>query len=69
MLELPAQLRGVGACLAAAEKLVKSVKADAKAATEAHDAAETEALKATLGIGGRHADLVADERYRTAVLT
>jgi DNA polymerase-3 subunit delta' len=53
VLELPGRLRGVGACLAAAERLVESVKADAKAAAEVSDAAETESLRATLGIGGR----------------
>ena len=53
VLDLPAQLRSVGACVAAAEKLVEAVKADAKAATEAHDAAETESVRASLGIGAR----------------
>ncbi len=53
VLALPLQLRDVGACLKAAETLVEAVKADAKAAAERNDAAEMEALKAQLGIGGR----------------
>jgi DNA polymerase-3 subunit delta' len=53
VLALPLKLPDVGACLTAAERLVEAVKADAKAATERNDAEELEALKASLGIGGR----------------
>jgi DNA polymerase-3 subunit delta' len=50
VLALPQNLSDVGACLRAAERLIEAVKADVAAASEAADAAEREALKASLGI-------------------
>jgi DNA polymerase-3 subunit delta' len=51
VLRIPARLRRVGDCLAAAAELVDAAGADAEAANAERDAAETEALKSALGVG------------------
>ncbi|MGQ0632328.1 MAG: DNA polymerase III subunit delta' [Sporichthyaceae bacterium] len=53
VLALPMELRDVGACLRAAEKLVATVKADVGAAVAETDAAELVATRAAMGLGGR----------------
>jgi DNA polymerase-3 subunit delta' len=52
VLATPAACRDVPAALRAAETLLESVKAEVTAAAEVADAAEREALRAALGMGG-----------------
>lgn len=51
VLRLPLEARDIGRALNAAQALVDAADAEAKAATEALDAAETEELKLALGFG------------------
>jgi DNA polymerase-3 subunit delta' len=51
VLRLPVEAREIGRALGAAQALVDAADAEAKAATEALDAAETEELKLALGFG------------------
>jgi DNA polymerase-3 subunit delta' len=51
VLRLPVEARDIGRALGAAQALVDAADAEAKAATEALDAAETEELKLALGFG------------------
>ncbi|HEX4788520.1 MAG TPA: DNA polymerase III subunit delta' [Actinospica sp.] len=51
VLRLPAEARDIGRALGAAQALVDAAEAEAKAATEALDAKETEELKLALGFG------------------
>jgi DNA polymerase III subunit delta' len=53
VLDVPLSLVSLAACLAAAEGLVEAAKEETDAATGALDGAETEALKASLGVGAR----------------
>jgi DNA polymerase-3 subunit delta' len=53
VLDIPLSLVSLSACLDAAEELVGSAKEETDAATSALDGAETEALKASLGVGAR----------------
>jgi DNA polymerase-3 subunit delta' len=50
---VPLSLVSLAACLEAAENLVAAAKEETDAATGAVDGAETEALKASLGVGAR----------------
>jgi DNA polymerase-3 subunit delta' len=52
VLATPAECRDVPAALRAAEKLLESVKAEVTAVAEVADAAERDALRAALGMGG-----------------
>ncbi|MGQ0847367.1 MAG: DNA polymerase III subunit delta' [Sporichthyaceae bacterium] len=52
VLDVPTRLRNVPGALAAADKLLSTVKADVSAAAEAINAAETEQVRAALGLGG-----------------
>ena len=51
VLRLPIEARDIGRALTAAQALVDAAEAEAKAATEALDVAETEELKLALGFG------------------
>jgi len=51
VLRLPGEARDIGRALGAAQALVDAAETEAKAATEALDANETEALKLALGFG------------------
>ncbi|NYJ06057.1 DNA polymerase III subunit delta' [Petropleomorpha daqingensis] len=53
VLDIPLSLVSLSACLDAAEELVGSAKEETEAATSALDSAETEAMKASLGVGAR----------------
>jgi DNA polymerase-3 subunit delta' len=54
VLEIPSQLTSVGACFAAAERLVTAAKDEAAAVSEALDDDEMTALRTSLGdVGGR----------------
>jgi DNA polymerase III subunit delta' len=53
VLDVPLSLVSLAACLEAAEGLVEAAKEETDAATGALDGAETEALKASLGVGAR----------------
>jgi DNA polymerase-3 subunit delta' len=53
VLDIPLSLVSLSACLDAAEELVGSAKEETEAATTALDSAETEAMKASLGVGAR----------------
>jgi DNA polymerase III subunit delta' len=53
VLDVPLSLVSLAACLEAAENLVAAAKEETDAATGAVDGAETEALKASLGVGAR----------------
>jgi DNA polymerase-3 subunit delta' len=53
VLDIPLSLVSLAACLDAAEELVGSAKEETEVATSALDSAETEAMKASLGIGAR----------------
>ena len=55
VLQIPRRLTGSAACLTAAQKLVDACAAEAKAATEALDAAEREELGEALGFGTKGA--------------
>lgn len=52
VLEIPASLTSLGACLDAADHLVSAAEAEAAALSEGLDAGETEALQIALGAGG-----------------
>ena len=52
VLRIPASLVSLQACLAAADHLITSAEAEAKAQSEELDAGETEALQVALGAGG-----------------
>jgi DNA polymerase-3 subunit delta' len=52
VLEIPASLTSLGACLDAADHLVSAAEAEAAALSEELDAGETEALQTALGAGG-----------------
>jgi DNA polymerase-3 subunit delta' len=53
VLDVPLSLVSLAACLEAAESLLGAAKEETEAATGARDAAELEALKASLGVGAR----------------
>jgi DNA polymerase-3 subunit delta' len=53
VLDIPLSLVSLAACLDAAEELVGSAKEETEAATSVLDGAETEAMKASLGVGAR----------------
>jgi DNA polymerase III subunit delta' len=53
VLDVPLRLVSLAACLDAADDLLGAAKEETEAATGARDAAETEALKASLGVGAR----------------
>jgi len=53
VLDIPLSLVSLSACLDAAEELVGSAKEETEAATSVLDSAETEAMKASLGVGAR----------------
>lgn len=52
VLSVPAGLTSLGACLAAAERLVKAAEAESEALTEPRDASELSQLQTALGAGG-----------------
>ncbi|TYP84778.1 DNA polymerase-3 subunit delta' [Blastococcus xanthinilyticus] len=62
VLDVPLRLVSLAACLDAADDLVGSAKEETEAATEALDGSETEALKASLGVGARGPGVVAATR-------
>ena len=62
VLDVPLRLVSLAACLDAADDLVGSAKEETDAATEALDGSETEALKASLGVGARGPGVVAATR-------
>jgi DNA polymerase III subunit delta' len=51
VLAIPVSLRSLGACVAAAELLVRAAEAEASAITSELDAGETQALQTALGVG------------------
>ena len=51
VLAIPASLRSLGACVAAADRLVRSAEAEAASITTELDADETQALQTALGAG------------------
>ncbi|SEK44551.1 DNA polymerase-3 subunit delta' [Blastococcus sp. DSM 46786] len=53
VLDVPLRLVSLAACLDAADDLLGAAKEETEAATGVRDAAETEALKASLGVGAR----------------
>jgi DNA polymerase-3 subunit delta' len=53
VLDVPLSLVSLAACLEAAESLLGAAKEETEAATGTRDAAELEALKASLGVGAR----------------
>jgi DNA polymerase-3 subunit delta' len=62
VLDVPLALSSLGACLRAADDLVGTAAAESAAATGALDAAETEAVKASLGVGARGPGVAAASR-------
>ncbi|TKJ31956.1 DNA polymerase III subunit delta' [Blastococcus sp. CCUG 61487] len=62
VLDVPLRLVSLTACMDAADDLVGSAKEETEAATEVLDDAETEALKASLGVGARGPGVVAASR-------
>jgi DNA polymerase-3 subunit delta' len=62
VLDVPLRLVSLAACMEAADDLVGSAKEETEAATEVLDGAETEALKASLGVGARGPGVVAASR-------
>jgi DNA polymerase-3 subunit delta' len=62
VLDVPLRLVSLAACLDAADDLVGSAKEETEAATEALDGSETEALKASLGVGARGPGVLAATR-------
>jgi DNA polymerase III subunit delta' len=62
VLDVPLALVSLAACLDAADDLVGAAQEETDAATDALDAAETEALKASLGVGARGPGVVAASR-------
>ena len=62
VLDVPLSLVSLAACLDAADDLVGAAQEETDVATEALDGAETEALKASLGVGARGPGVVAATR-------
>ncbi|MGY1591107.1 DNA polymerase III subunit delta' [Geodermatophilus sp. SYSU D00708] len=62
VLDVPLSLVSLAACLNAADDLVGAAQEETSAATEALDGAETEALKASLGVGARGPGVAAASR-------
>jgi DNA polymerase III subunit delta' len=62
VLDVPLRLVSLAACMDAADDLVGSAKEETDAATEVLDGAETEALKASLGVGARGPGVLAAGR-------
>ncbi|MGY1632600.1 DNA polymerase III subunit delta' [Geodermatophilus sp. SYSU D01186] len=62
VLDIPLSLVSLAACLNAADDLVGAAQEETDAATEALNGAETEALKASLGVGARGPGVVAASR-------
>ncbi|WP_346621461.1 DNA polymerase III subunit delta' [Blastococcus montanus] len=62
VLDVPLKLVSLAACLDAADDLVGSAQEETDVATDALDAAETEALKNSLGVGARGPGVVAASR-------
>ncbi|MGY1639621.1 DNA polymerase III subunit delta' [Geodermatophilus sp. SYSU D00703] len=62
VLDVPLSLVSLAACLNAADDLVAAAQEETSAATEALDDAETEALKASLGVGARGPGVAAASR-------
>lgn len=62
VLDVPLALSSLGACLRAADDLVATAAAESAAASGALDAAETEAVKASLGVGARGPGVAAASR-------
>ena len=62
VLDVPLSLVSLAACLDAADDLVGAAQEETDAATGALDGAETEALKASLGVGARGPGVVAASR-------
>jgi DNA polymerase III subunit delta' len=68
VLDIPLSLVSLSACLDAAEELVGTAKEETEAATSSLDSAETEALKASLGVGARGPGVTAAARGGAGVL-
>lgn len=62
VLDVPLKLVSLAACLDAADDLVGAAKEEADAASSAMDGAETEAVKASLGVGARGPGVAAASR-------
>jgi DNA polymerase-3 subunit delta' len=62
VLDVPLSLVSLAACMDAADDLVGAAQEETDAATEALDGAETEALKASLGVGARGPGVAAANR-------
>ncbi len=62
VLDVPLALSSLAACLRAADDLVGTAAAESATATGALDAAETEAVKASLGVGARGPGVAAASR-------
>jgi DNA polymerase-3 subunit delta' len=62
VLDVPLKLVSLAACLDAADDLVGAAQEEADAATAALDGAETEAVKASLGVGARGPGVAAASR-------
>ena len=68
VLEIPASLTSLGACMRAADHLVSTAKAEAAAQSSELDAAETEALQNALGVGATGKGAAASTRRAAGVL-
>jgi DNA polymerase-3 subunit delta' len=68
VLDIPLSLVSLAACLDAADDLVGAAKEEADVATAALDGAETEAVKASLGVGARGPGVAAASRGGAGVL-
>ena len=68
VLAIPASLTSIGACMAAADHLVTTAKAEAQARAADLDAAETEAMQNALGIGATGKGTATATRRATGIL-
>lgn len=68
VLSVPASLTSVGACMAAADRLVRAAKAESDELTASRDADETEQLQAALGAGGTGKGTAATTRGTVGVV-
>ena len=68
VLSVPASLTSIGACMAAADRLVRAAKAESDELTASRDADETEQLQAALGAGGTGKGTAATTRGTVGVV-
>jgi DNA polymerase-3 subunit delta' len=68
VLEIPASLTSIGACMSAADHLVSTAKAEAAVRAAELDGAETEAMQNALGVGATGRGAAASTRRAAGVL-